>query len=99
MLLKSTAPRLLGALALAACAAGAWAQTPTVSAADYARAGTLMFAQPLVDHAVTRVTWLDDTHFVYTDHDASGDRLLQTDTATGTTAPLFDAKALASWSV
>ena len=96
MLLKSTAPRLLGALALAACAAGAWAQTPTVSAADYARAGTLMFAQPLVDHAVTRVTWLDDTHFVYTDHDASGDRLLQTDTATGTTAPLFDAKALAA---
>ncbi|TMN15529.1 S9 family peptidase [Pseudoxanthomonas sp. X-1] len=96
MLLKSTAPRLLGALALAACSAGAWAQTPTVSAADYARAGTLMFAQPLVDHAVTRVTWLDDTHFVYTDHDASGDRLLQTDTATGTTAPLFDAKALAA---
>ncbi|WP_337054403.1 DPP IV N-terminal domain-containing protein [Pseudoxanthomonas sp. USHLN014] len=96
MLLKSTAPRLLGALALAACAAGAWAQTPTVSAADYARAGALMFAQPLVDHAVTRVTWLDDTHFVYTDHDASGDRLLQTDTATGTTAPLFDAKALAA---
>jgi len=44
----------------------------------------------------TRVTWLDATHFVYTDHDASGERLLQTDVATGRTAPLFDAQALAA---
>lgn len=95
MLLNTRSPRLLGALVLLTLSAGASAQTPTVTEADYARAGTLMFATPLVDHAVTRVTWLDDTHYVYTDHDASGDRLLQTDTATGKTAPLFDAKVLA----
>jgi dipeptidyl aminopeptidase/acylaminoacyl peptidase len=94
MLLNTRTPRLIGALVLAALAAGASAQTPTVTAADYDRAGTLMFATPLVDHAVTRVTWLDATHFVYTDHDAKGDRLLQTNTATGKTAPLFDNKAL-----
>ncbi|SEL47234.1 Dipeptidyl aminopeptidase/acylaminoacyl peptidase [Pseudoxanthomonas sp. GM95] len=96
MLLKSTAPRLFGALVLAALSGAVCAQTLTVTEADYARAGTLMFAQPLVDHAVTRVSWLDATHYVYTDHDASGDRLLQTDTATGKTAPLFDTKALAA---
>jgi len=96
MHLTSTAPRLFGALVLAALSAGLCAQTPTVTYADYARADKLLFAQPLVDHAVTRVTWLDATHFVYTDHDATGDRLLQTDVATGRTAPLFDAQALAA---
>src|SRR5690606_34203037 len=89
MLLKIVTPGLIGALVLATSSA-AVAQTPTVTEADYARAGALAFAQPLIDHAVTRVTWLDATHLVYTDHDASGDRLLQTDTATGKTAPLFD---------
>ncbi|WCE02737.1 S9 family peptidase [Pseudoxanthomonas sp. JBR18] len=92
MLLNSIAPRLIGALVLTAAAASAGA----VTEADYARAAKLAYAQPLVDHAVTRVTWLDAGHFVYTDHDASGDRLLQTDTATGKTAPLFDADALAA---
>jgi dipeptidyl aminopeptidase/acylaminoacyl peptidase len=94
MLLNTRTPRLIGALVLATLSASVCAQTPTVTAADYARAEKLMFAQPLVDHAVTRVTWLDATHFVYTDHDAKGDRLLQTNTATGKTAPLFDNKAL-----
>ena len=70
MLLNSIAPRLIGALVLTAAAASAGA----VTEADYARAAKLAYAQPLVDHAVTRVTWLDASHFVYTDHDASGDR-------------------------
>ncbi|MBF9174411.1 S9 family peptidase, partial [Xanthomonas campestris pv. campestris] len=89
---------LLTALAVALLPALASAQAPSVTAADYARAERLVsyLAQPLVDHAATQVTWLDPTHVVYVDHDARGDRLLQLDTATGKTAPLFKPARLAT---
>lgn len=89
--------RLLGALALAVLPPLAAAQSPAVTEADYARAERMLgyLAQPLVDHAVTRVDWLDAGHFAYIDHDANGDRLLRMDAATGQATPLFDQKALA----
>lgn len=90
--------RLLGALVMASLSAGAYAQGPTLTKADYAHAEKLISynAASLVDHDVTRVHWLDATRFVYTDHDASGDRLMQMDTTSGKAAPLFDQKALAT---
>ena len=77
--------------------AGAHAQAPTVTAADYARAERLVGynANPLVDHAVTTVTWLDPTHFWYRDHDVRGDHFLQMDATTGVASPSFDAHKLA----
>lgn len=63
---------LFVAIALATLPALASAQTPAVTEADYARAERLISyaAQPLVDHAATRLHWLDATHVVYVDHDA-----------------------------
>ncbi len=76
----------------------ALSQAPTVSADDYARAERLVGynATPLVDHAVTTVTWLDPTHFWYRDHDANGDRFLQMDVATGATSERIDTPRLAA---
>ena len=88
--------RLLGGALLAlATATGAHAQA--VTADDYARAERFVAynATPLVDHAVTTVTWLDATGFWYRDHDATGDRFLRFDVATGRAGPLFDHKQLA----
>jgi len=92
--------RLGGALAagLLVCASGAMAQGRTLTAQDYARAERFMpyNTAPLVDHDVQRVKWLDDTHFWYRDHDASGDRVMEMDTATGKAAPAFDQAKLAA---
>ncbi|WP_434212861.1 DPP IV N-terminal domain-containing protein [[Pseudomonas] boreopolis] len=94
---SSVMHRLLGALAFAVLPALAAAQPPAIGEADYARAERMLgyLAQPLVDHAVTRVDWLDAGHFAYIDHDAGGDRLMRMDVATGRATPLFDQKALA----
>ena len=90
--------RLLGMIALVLLATQVMAQTPAVSAVDYARAERLVgyHANPLVDHAVTSVTWLDDSHFWYRDHDVDGDHFLMMDAATGTAAPSFDVPKLAA---
>ncbi|HEX8779348.1 MAG TPA: DPP IV N-terminal domain-containing protein, partial [Rhodanobacter sp.] len=92
--------RLAGTLAagLLACATGAMAQGRTLTAQDYARAERYMSynTAPLVDHDVQRVKWLDDTHFWYVDHDASGDHVMTMDTATGKAAPSFDQVKLAA---
>lgn len=86
------------ALALIAIAADAAAQTRTLTVNDYARAERFVGynATPLVDHAVTKVTWLDDRSFWYRDHDAHGDRFLTMDVTSGTIAPAFDQARLAS---
>jgi len=67
----------LAALALAAAPA-VLASGRVLTDADYTRAtqqlGTTTGA--LVDHAVTRVTWLGNDRFWYRDHDADGDRFL-----------------------
>jgi hypothetical protein len=91
-------PRLLAALVLAGLSTGACATGRTLTDADYARAERFVNykAIPLVDHAVTKVDWLDGTHFVYLDHDASGDRYLRMDTATGRAEPLFDQAKIAA---
>ncbi len=83
-------------MALATLAAPLHARTLT--AADYARA-VAMLAQntdPLVDHDVERVHWLDDTHFWYRDHDASGDRILEMDVASHKVTPAFNQVKLAA---
>lgn len=79
---SSTARRLPGAflafVALAATPAIASASGRTLADADYARAERFLGsnAGPLVDHAVTRVTWLGDDRFWYRDHDAAGDHFM-----------------------
>src|SRR5690606_11217651 len=87
-----------GALALALATtlvlpAVAAAQGRTLTAQDYARAERFVGynANPLVDHAVTRVAWLDDGRFWFRDHDADGDRVLVMEAAPGAKpAPAFD---------
>ncbi|MEI7036828.1 S9 family peptidase [Fulvimonas yonginensis] len=90
--------RLAGALALGLVATGAFAQGRTLSADDYARAERFLgdATVPLVDHAVQRVTWLDDTHFWYVDHDAKGDHYRVMDTASGKVSDAFDQPRLAA---
>jgi dipeptidyl aminopeptidase/acylaminoacyl peptidase len=94
--------RLLGALVVALLPAflpaTASAQGRTLTADDYARAERMLGydTAPLVDHAVMRVKWLDDSHFWYQDHDAQGDRYLQVDASTGKATPAFDAQRLAA---
>ena len=65
---------------------------------DYARAERFMpySTQPLVDHAVQHVQWLDSRRFWYIDHDASGDHYLVMTAATGRAAPIFDQQKLAA---
>ena len=65
---------------------------------DYARAERFMpyDTQPLVDHGVERVHWLDDRRFWYIDHDSSGDHYRLMTAPTGKVVPLFDQRRLAA---
>ena len=99
--LKMDGSRLLGALVLSALSSGVAAQAAparTLTADDYARAESFMYyrAGPLIDHAVTSASWLDDGHFWYRDHDAQGDHYLRMDAATGKAEPAFDQARLAA---
>ncbi len=89
--------RVPGALLLAAVATAAVAQGRTLTAHDYARAERFLgyATTPLVGHDVQRVSWLDDNHFWYIDHDASGDHYRVMDAVTGKVAPAFDQAKLA----
>ncbi|HEX7325362.1 MAG TPA: S9 family peptidase, partial [Rhodanobacteraceae bacterium] len=82
---------LLGALPFAS-------QARQLTDADYANAVKFLpqAMDPLVDHDVQHVHWLDGSHFWYIDHDAEGDRVLEMDAATGKVAPAFDAAKLAA---
>ena len=90
--------RLAGALILGLLSTGAAAQGRTLTATDYAQAEKFLSynTMPLVDHAVTKVTWLDDGQFWYSDHDASGDHYMLMDSASGKASPLFDQTKLAA---
>jgi dipeptidyl aminopeptidase/acylaminoacyl peptidase len=92
----STGSRVLVTLVLASFGCIAQAQQPTDN--DYARAARFLRqnTDPLVDHDVRRVHWLDDGHFWYVDHDARGDHYLVMDAATGKVSPSFDQKKLAA---
>ena len=74
------------------------AQGRVLTDADYARAERFVGynTTPLVDHAVTSVTWLDDDHFWYRDHDADGDHFLVVDARTGKASTAFDREKLAA---
>ncbi|MCX7512588.1 S9 family peptidase [Frateuria hangzhouensis] len=90
--------RLVGALALGLAATGALAQGHTLTKDDYARAERFLGynTAPLVDHAIQHVTWLDDGHFWYVDHDAKGDHYRVMDVATGKVSDAFDQPRLAA---
>lgn len=69
-----------------------------LTAQDYARAERFMpyDTQPLVDHDVERVHWLDDRRFWYIDHDSAGDHYRLMTAPTGKVVPLFDQQRLAA---
>jgi dipeptidyl aminopeptidase/acylaminoacyl peptidase len=103
-MLSTLKSRLPGAMALVLVSAIALpsvvaAQGRTLTAQDYAQAERFVSynANPLLDHAVTRVAWLDDGRFWYRDHDAAGDHFLVMDAASATAkpAPAFDHARLA----
>ena len=84
----------------------ALARARQLTDADYARAAKFLldstdplvghFVDPLVDHEVQHVKWLDATHFWYRDHDAQGDRILEMDAVTGKLSPAFNQAKLAA---
>jgi dipeptidyl-peptidase 4 len=90
--------RLLGALVVGTLATGVAAQGRTLNADDYAKAERFLgyATAPLVDHAVQKVTWSDDGHFWYVDHDATGDHYVMMDAVAGTRSPAFDQDRLAA---
>ncbi len=98
MVLTTRSSRLIGALVMSTLSAGVAAQGKTLTADDYARAERFVGynTTPLVDHAVQSVTWLDNDHFWYRDHDASGDHYLRFDIATGKAEPAFNQARLAT---
>jgi dienelactone hydrolase len=87
-----------GLLAAASSPGSAMAEGRTLTAQDYAQAERFMpyNTVPLVDHAVSTVHWLDNTHFWYVDHDASGDHYMQMAAPNGTASPLLDQAKLAA---
>lgn len=90
--------RLFGALVMGLLSAAAAAQGSVLTKADYARAESFLATttMPLVDHSVQRVTWLDDGHFWYRDHDSNGDHFKLMDVDTGKATVLFDQVKLAA---
>jgi len=90
--------RLFGAVLLGLLSGGVAAQGRTLSANDYAQAERFMAynTAPLVDHAVQKVSWLDDGSFWYRDHDSNGDHFVRMDAVGGKATPLFDQAKLAA---
>ncbi|MFI4958033.1 MAG: DPP IV N-terminal domain-containing protein, partial [Lysobacterales bacterium] len=90
--------RLFGAMMLGLLSTAVAAQGRTLGTEDYARAERFAVynTTPLVDHAVQKVSWLDDGHFWYRDHDSNGDHFVQMDAASGKVTPLFDQVKLAA---
>ena len=95
MHLKFASGLLVAALLLPGLLA---ARDRVLTDADYARAERFVGynANPLVDHAVTAVTWLGDDRFWYRDHDAGGDHFLVMDATTGKATTAFDRERLAA---
>ena len=85
-------------LAAALLPLGARAQGKVLTDADYASAERFVGYNtvPLVDHMVTRVTWLGDDRFWYRDHDAGGDTFRVMDATTGQAGTAFDRERLAT---
>lgn len=88
------------AAALVMMCAGSGAATADgrhLTAQDYARAARFLSynTDPLVDHDVQHVHWLDDERFWYIDHDSGGDHYRVMTAATGRSGPMFDQQKLA----
>ncbi len=77
----------------AACARGR-----VLTSRDYARAERFMpyDTEPLVDHDVRKVHWLDDRRFWFIDHDSSGDHYRAMTAPGGRVSALFDQQKLAA---
>ena len=84
------------ALGLASLAVAQGAANPGTP--DYARAERFLSynTDPLVDHAVSQIHWLDDSHFWYREHDQDGDHFYRFDAASGQKSALLDPNRLAS---
>lgn len=90
---------LMAPLVLALLRAGpAMAQGRHLTVQDYARAERFMSydTEPLVDHDVRQVHWIDERRFWYVDHDSGGDHYLVMTAASGRAAALFDQRRLAA---
>lgn len=93
--------RVGAALSLGLLAGSAFAQQPTVTADDYARAEKMLahHTMPLVDHNVQGVRWVDDGRLVWIESDGGKMQFRRLDLASGTVEAAFDhawlAKALA----
>jgi dipeptidyl aminopeptidase/acylaminoacyl peptidase len=89
---------ILGALAALLLTTSAAGSGRAMTALDYAGAERFMpyNTEPLVDHAVQKVHWLDDRRFWYVDHDSGGDRYRLMTAATGRVSPVFDQPKLAA---
>ncbi|MDE2451167.1 MAG: DPP IV N-terminal domain-containing protein [Gammaproteobacteria bacterium] len=79
------------------CAGAAAADGRQLTVQDYARAERFMpyNTEPLVDHDVRKVHWLDGRRFWFVDHDSGGDHY-RVMTAAGRVAPAFDQQKLAA---
>jgi dienelactone hydrolase len=88
----------LGLAALLAAASSGMADGRHLSIEDYARAERFMpyNTEPLVDHDVGEVHWLDAQRFWFVDHDAGGDHYRVMTAATGKITPAFDQQKLAA---
>ncbi|MES2858339.1 MAG: DPP IV N-terminal domain-containing protein, partial [Pseudomonadota bacterium] len=86
-----------GALLVTATAAGS-AQARQVTAADYARAASMLADRtaPLVDGTARGATWLDDGSLVYARSEAGKTAWLRLDPSTGESVPAVDQQALAA---
>lgn len=91
------AVRHLACLALLAASAPAFAQTPQVTAADYARAEKMLAHNTveLVDGMATGITWLDDGSVWFKRRDRGVTNFVRYDIGSGTSSRLFDREKLA----
>lgn len=95
---NSPGSRWVLAMLAALSAATAGAAGRQLTARDYERAERFMSynTEPLVDHDVQHVHWLDKRRFWYIDHDSGGDHYLVMSTASRHAAPVFDQRKLAA---
>ncbi|MGB8636261.1 MAG: DPP IV N-terminal domain-containing protein [Rhodanobacteraceae bacterium] len=73
------------------------AQARELTVADYQHAEKYLGfnTRPLLDNTVSRITWADDGHFWYVEHDAKGDHFLAADASSGKISPAFDQNKMA----
>ncbi|MGO1073133.1 DPP IV N-terminal domain-containing protein [Lysobacter sp. CA199] len=87
-----------GAALCAALSTAAWAQTPALSEADYARAERVLDynLKGRIKNATVRPNWLADGRFWYRRDGERGVEYILVDPARGERRPLFDAPRLAA---